>query len=511
MQHFLLTLFFLFGSAALLWGQRGKTHLLFLSCDNYQHIRKLQFPNKEATDLHGLIVGKYLIDGTIIHLKDPTLAEAKKAFEQIRDSSTNDDNLLIFFSGHGEEIKSHYYWAFVDSKADIGSTMLSSKQVYDYIYSTKALHTLVLVDACFGGGIFLKSGDFDEESESDAESTSSCFAISSTALRRVGDGNAFFPALYSTLEENKNPKLSQTELRDSIEIKVKRARKNNEKGSKDVNIHSGPLAGERIGGKFFFYKRDTPLHDLPSPPTPLKLSNGSLHTEPLSSGIYIEMIYVEGGSFMMGCTSEQGNDCWDNEKPAHKVSVDGFYIGKYEVTQGQWKSIMGTNPSKFKNCDQCPVEQVDWNNTQEFIQKLNQQTGKTYRLPTEAEWEYAARGGNETKGYKYAGGNLVDGVAWCYYNSNYKTQPVGEKKPNELGIYDMSGNVEEWCSDWYDPNYYVSSPVYNPRGANSGTTKVLRSSYRKTDDRGCRITVRRGNYPISTLNYGYGFRLVLVP
>ena len=201
----------------------------------------------------------------------------------------------------------------------------------------------------------------------------------------------------------------------------------------------------------------------------------------------IEMVFVQGGTFTMGCTDEQGSDCDSDEKPAHQVTLSDYYIGKYEVTQGLWKKVMGSNPSNFKNCgDDCPVESVSWNDCQEFISKLNQLTGKRFRLPTEAEWEYAARGGNKANYQtKYAGSNALGEVAWYLDNSDvnysggyeYKgrklgTHTVGTKKPNALGIYDMSGNVWEWCNDWY--GHYSSGGVMNPKGASTGSIRVIR-------------------------------------
>jgi formylglycine-generating enzyme required for sulfatase activity len=185
-----------------------------------------------------------------------------------------------------------------------------------------------------------------------------------------------------------------------------------------------------------------------------------------------EMVFVKGGTFTMGCTAEQGSDCGDNEKPAHQVTIGDFKIGKYDVTQAQWKAIMGNNPSSFKNCDQCPVESVSWNDIQEFIKKLNHKTGGNYRLPTEAEWEYAARGGQKSQQNKFAGNQNVDAVGWYDGNSGSKTNPVGKKTPNELGIYDMSGNVWEWCADWYGD--YSSQAQTNPKGPASGEFRVLR-------------------------------------
>ncbi|WP_282776075.1 formylglycine-generating enzyme family protein, partial [Phaeodactylibacter xiamenensis] len=180
------------------------------------------------------------------------------------------------------------------------------------------------------------------------------------------------------------------------------------------------------------------------------------------------MVRVEGGRFKMGCTAEQGSDCWSREKPAHRVELSSFSIGKYEVTQAQWEAVMGSNPSGFSSCGSCPVENVSWNDVQDFIVKLNRMTGGNYRLPTEAEWEYAARGGNRSRGHKYSGSDNLGSVGWYRDNSDKKTHPVGKKTPNELGLYDMSGNVWEWCSDWYDKDYYSSSPARNPKGPGGG-------------------------------------------
>ena len=176
------------------------------------------------------------------------------------------------------------------------------------------------------------------------------------------------------------------------------------------------------------------------------------------------MVFVEGGTFKMGAKGKVPL----NEKPAHQVTLTSFSIGRYEVTQEEWQAVIGSNPSYFKGAKR-PVESVSWNDCQEFIRKLNAMTGKHFRLPTEAEWEYAARGGNRSRGYKYAGSNDLNSVAWYEDNSGNQTHEVGSKQPNELGLYDMSGNVTEWCQDWYDSKYYSSSPQSNPQGPSSGT------------------------------------------
>lgn len=198
-----------------------------------------------------------------------------------------------------------------------------------------------------------------------------------------------------------------------------------------------------------------------------------------------DMVWVEGGTFTMGATPEQGEDASSDAKPAHQVTLSGFYIGKYEVTQLLWEAVMGYNPSYFTSGARLPVERVSWDDCQKFIKELNKVTGKSFRLPTEAEWEYAARGGNKSRGYKYSGSNNLDNVAWAYFGTSYfsdgtrvwknsgeTTHPVGQKAPNELGLYDMSGNVYEWCQDWYGK--YNSMHQSDPKGPAPGSVGTYR-------------------------------------
>ena len=224
------------------------------------------------------------------------------------------------------------------------------------------------------------------------------------------------------------------------------------------------------------------------------------------NGVQFKMVKVEGGTFQMGATLEQGSDADDDEYPVHSVTLSDYYIGQTQVTQELWEAVMGSNPSDFTGDNQRPVENVSWNDCQEFIKKLNRLTEKNFRLPTEAEWEYAARGGNKSKGYKYSGSNDADAVAWYYDNSGGKTHAVETKQSNELGLYDMSGNVFEWCQDW--DGDYTSRSQNNPKGANTGSGHVLRGGGWGDDARHVRVSFRGGYVPSGRFN-GFGFRLVL--
>ena len=230
-------------------------------------------------------------------------------------------------------------------------------------------------------------------------------------------------------------------------------------------------------------------------------------------GVGFKMVRVEGGTFTMGCTSEQGNDCDSDEKPAHSVTLSNYYMGETEVTQALWKAVMGEEPtnnggwtSEYGRGDSYPAYRVSYADVQEFIHKLNAATGWTFRLPTEAEWEYAARGGSKSRGYKYSGSNSIGDVAWYYGNSGGQTHPVKGKRANELELYDMSGNVREWCSDWYGS--YGSGSQTNPQGPSTGTHRVYRGGGWDHYAEYCRVSNRDRNSPTNCYDF-LGFRLVL--
>ena len=226
--------------------------------------------------------------------------------------------------------------------------------------------------------------------------------------------------------------------------------------------------------------------------------------------VSFEMVRVEAGSFVMGCTDEQGSDCDNDETPYHRVTISqDYYIGKFEVTQELFEAVMGYNPSHWKAFDR-PVESVTWEDAQAFCAELSRMTGRRFTLPTEAEWEYAARGGKKATGAKYSGSLSIYNVAWYYgntdRNSGYPTQPVGLKRPNELGIYDMSGNVWEWCLDWY--GNYSSTSQTDPQGPSSGSYRVSRGGGSASDAMQCRVAKRLDLEP-GRGSGSVGFRVML--
>lgn len=243
-----------------------------------------------------------------------------------------------------------------------------------------------------------------------------------------------------------------------------------------------------------------------------KLEN---YTE-LAFGLNMDMIYVEGSTFKMGATEEQGKATEKDEHPVRTVKMDSYYIGKHLITRRQWNLIM--EPDSFfddetSKTEEYPVCRVSWNEAQEFCARLSKKTGKRYVLPTEAQWEYAARGGKKSKGYKYAGSNNLDEVAWYKGNSGDGKYPIGCKKANELGIYDMNGNLFEWCSDWYSYGYYdyTDYDIDNPQGAEDGSYRVCRGGSWRSDAENCRVSKRDAEYPhIRDSYFCIGFRVAVL-
>ena len=236
----------------------------------------------------------------------------------------------------------------------------------------------------------------------------------------------------------------------------------------------------------------------------------SVRVVDLPEGGRVELVWVEGGSFTMGSNTARGvSHNYDATRPEHAVTVDGFYMARFEVTQGVWRSVMGENPSKFRQHDSLPVEQVSWSDAQRFVTMLSQMTGQRFRLPTEAEWEYAARGGiraRKTDPFAGCSRGQLERYAWFCVNSDRTTHKVGSLLPNALGLYDMSGNVAEWCSDWMEP--YSNEPQTNPRGGRVGSSRVLRGGHYNSISAACTVYDRSWYIPNATSEY-FGLRVVM--
>lgn len=242
----------------------------------------------------------------------------------------------------------------------------------------------------------------------------------------------------------------------------------------------------------------------------LKRVKPHLKTETFTvKGVSFKMVHVKGGTFMMGADGGDGG-AFSDEKPAHEVTLSDYWMGETQVTQALWRAVIGWNPSGFKGGQNLPVESVSWEDCQTFIRRLNDLTGKRFHLPTEAQWEFAARGGSLGKynHYQYAGSNNIFDVAWFEGNSKGKTHPVREHEPNELGLFDMSGNVFEWCNDGYNEDYYLNSPTVDPTGPVRTSYRVRRGGSWRSGSRSCRVSYR--NYSASTITSSdLGLRLAL--
>ena len=302
------------------------------------------------------------------------------------------------------------------------------------------------------------------------------------------------------------PSLSQIK---TIEPPKSPISKQNKGSSSSKNGYSNPNSPLRPGSSV---KPGGTLHVPPNNKThPESHSERILHNQQWAvDNILNNMVYIEGGPMTMGITDSLAKDANYDNHPAHEICLSPYYIGKYEVTEEEWLLIMGTEPSDKSNGKEvslsCPVDNVSWDDCQEFVSKLSQLTNKPFRLPTEAEWEFAAKGGKDSA-FSFSGFDTIDECGWFKVNSTNVKHPVGEKSPNQLGLYDMTGNVREWCSDFYESNYYERSPILNPEGPTQGTHHVMRGGSFHNSVEECKVTYRAHTLPYNK-NKFTGLRLV---
>lgn len=489
------------------------------------------------------------LDFEVIKVKNANFSEMNTAMNRFDKKLLRIDKsryrvvALFYYSGHGMQHDGNTYLLpvryNVSSPADLKYQAVNFQQLIDRLQFGKHYLSLLMLDACRTNtltkslaSLFKRDDDpfvgyappkSSQISESGGMYISYATAPNKPALQ--GDANEDnSPYIKGFLEHIRTPNLSISDLYDNIGQYVKESTRNTqipyltksfyEKYSfKSLTIAPVRRPSEDPDNDGFTNKID----DCPSvygeckgcPCKPEKIVPEPIKEKITTPDAFSSlMVSIPSGSFQMG-----GNE-YSSEKPVHRVTLSAFKMSKYEVTQQQWRAVMGKNPSYFKNCDNCPVEQVSWNDVQEFIKKLNQQTGKNYRLPTEAEWEYACRAGTTTP--FNTGNNLTTNQA--NYNGNYpylsnakgayrkKTIAVGSFAPNDWGLYDMHGNVWEWCQDWYGK--YSNNTQTNPTGASSGTYRVLRGGSWTFNAVYCRSAYRTYTSPTSGSD-GIGFRLVL--
>jgi formylglycine-generating enzyme len=540
----------------------GKNYVLAIGINDYKHCPKLNNAVKDVRDFIALIISKYQFETesiTTLFDGEATRRGIVRAFHNLAKKITSDDNLIIYFSGHGEfdSVLQQGYWIPVNAEKNEIDDYLPNSTIRDALNAINSHHTLLIADSCFSGTLF-SSRDANCNISQRLESESSRWGLTSGRNEIVSDGapntnSPFAGKLLHLLTRNEKSLGSAELCARMMEIVAANARQTPRGEPLQIKGHNG--------GQFFFHlkvaeksdietsrleiqalkKRISELEksvseeqvileipilnniilvpfesnastDFTEPPfefEPLEIirfeNNLSKIITPPTPSVILpkkfdfepEMVFVKGGMYKMG--SEK------YEKPVHNVTLSDFYIGKFPVIQAQWQVIMGVNPSRFKG-DNLPVEQVSWADIQTFLEKINTKTSREYRLPTEAEWEFAARGGTKNQGFDYSGSNYLKEVAWFYKKSGGKTHPVGELEPNELGIYDMSGNVQEWCNDWLGE--YNSNAITNPAGANTGSARVFRGGSWDSGPFFCRSSDRSGNTPTLRRD-DLGFRLAI--
>lgn len=434
---------------------------------------------------------------------------------------------IVYYSGHGmpDDATRQAYLLPVDGNSTMPGSGLSTAWLYKELGEMPSASTLVLLDACFSGarrdgqmlaaqskGVAIKPKD---DVVGGNMVVFSAAQAGETAYPYMGKQHGLFTYYILEQLQQKGGYVSLGELSDYVSREVgKTSIVENDKSQTPTLLASVNVPDWRKwvlthkkANKYEKVVRNTPITQIA--PTLVDVSPKPIENRPITprqtpqgqvftvEGVSFTMIPVKGGTFMMGATDEQGSEAESDENPAHQVTLSDFYIGETEVTQELWEAVMGSNPSRFKGAKR-PVEKVSWDDCQGFIQELNALTGQHFRLPTEAEWEFAARGGNNDIVSKYAGSSAIDRVAWYDGNSGNKTHDVKTKKANELGLYDMSGNVWEWCNDW--KGSYSSSAQTNPTGPSSGSYRVYRGGCWSLDAWNCRVSNRYYDSP----SYGYG-------
>jgi len=472
---------------------------LVIGNGDYRSIDRLDNPVNDALDMKQVLER---LGFDVILKTNADRRELRAAVRSFGDKISKGGVGLFYYAGHGVQVDGINYMipvgVDIKKKYDVEDQALKMRYVLGAMEAANNKLNIIILDSCRNNPFRGFRGSSDGLARMDAP-TGSIIAYATAPGKKAADGQGRNGTYTASLLNNISvPGVSVKEMLNKTGLDVMSATDNDQV----------PWTSSTPVPKYFLAGGDAPVQ-LPRPSRPKPLSKkvvasstpsaGDSWTEPVTG---MAFVWVPEGCFQMG-----SNSGYNDEKPVHNVCLDGFWMGKYEVTQGQWETIMGNNPSGFKSGNDFPVENVSWNDTKKFISKLNQQSGNLFKLPTEAQWEYAARSGG--KDQEYAGGNIVDKVAWYRSNSGDKTHRVGTKSSNGLGLYDMTGNVWEWCKDVYDSSAYSKHSRNNPVSTTGGSRRVLRGGSWNLDSWYCRAAGRRRSIP-SYRNSSLGLRLVLL-
>ena len=526
----------------------GQRWALVIGISDYVNVPKLRFARQDAEQLAATLINDCGFPKENVVLmtdavdartsKYPTYGNVRARINQLATVAKEKDVLFVSFSGHGVNLDGQGYLVPVDGSANDRFSLVPLSWVKSTIETCAAHQRLLVLDACHAGAksggespakallsplsgaafMTLASCDSDELSHERADTKHGVFTTALIeGLRGAADREA---------EGNRDNAVTASELFHFASLRVRQWCLAS--GKTQTPVLEGRFKGRLELARYeegatpaqpawtpapVVTPRPTPT--LTPRPTARKPKTGDTKAIDLGSGVKLTLVWIEGGSFMMGSPDdEEGGG--GAEGPVHKVAVDGFWMGQTEVTQVQYEALMGKNPSEFKG-SQNPVEKVLWHDAKSFCARLSARVEGTARLPYEAEWEYACRAGTSTP--FHTGPTISANQA--NYDGNYtygsgrkgvnrkKTTPAKSFSPNAWGLYDMHGNVWEWCEDWLGVHYYSSSPSSNPKGASSGWSRVLRGGSWDHKPLSCRSANRGGNAPNSTVG-NYGFRVVCI-
>ncbi len=504
----------------------GRYHAVVIGNQSHRHLDELPTARADAQEVARLLEERYGFKAEL--LLDADRDRILWTLSQLpsRLTSRERDSLLIYYAGHGHLGRDGSgYWKPTDADNVSDTQWIPASLITNILKTVRARHVLVVTDSCYTASLQLpdeaRLKERPEERLRRLLDSPSLTALTSGSERPEHEDGArhslFARAFLSVLNDNRET-LSGRNLFERVLQPVYRS-------TGKLPRYGHIVKNVQEQGDFLLVPRHLQEHlshepaarpaspppRQPAPPAPIKTAPEPERPQPKQGDIMInkatgmELVYVEGGCFKMGSAAgEKGRFAW--EGPVHEVCVSGFWMGRHEVTQEQWEKIMRGNPSGFKKGGKHPVENVSWHDANEFLARLNKRSGGAYRLPTEAEWEYACRAGGSGK---YCGGDNPDVLAWHEENSGRRTHPAGGRQANAFGLHDMSGNVWEWCADRFDKDYYTTGGVRNnPRGPSGGGERVVRGGSAGSRVQNCRAAFRFRNQPDYREDL-LGFRVVL--